>query len=75
MLTTGYLILDLQYARLYFPVIAALIYSGHVQTGDIIDFPLPHPEAWTQTVSYVYTGQGDLTDAVKRNILYLGGKV
>ncbi|KAK3329083.1 hypothetical protein B0H66DRAFT_13033 [Apodospora peruviana] len=65
----------LQYARVYFPVIAALIYSRHIQRGDIIDFPLPHPEAWTQTVAYAYTGQGELTDAVRQNILYLGGKV
>ncbi|KAM7208999.1 hypothetical protein V8F20_000608 [Naviculisporaceae sp. PSN 640] len=67
--------IHMQYARTYFPVIAALIYSGHLQTGDIIDFPVPHPEAWAQTVAYAYTGQGELTEAVKENILYLGGKV
>ncbi|KAK4220050.1 hypothetical protein QBC37DRAFT_60 [Rhypophila decipiens] len=67
--------IHLQYARVYFPVIAALILSDYVQTGDIIDFPLPHPEAWKQTVAHVYTGQGELTEAIKENILYLGGKV
>ncbi|KAK3693500.1 hypothetical protein B0T22DRAFT_41547 [Podospora appendiculata] len=63
------------YARAYFPILAALIYSGHVRPGDIIDLPLPHPEAWNQTVAHVYTGQGELTEAVRQNILYLGGKV
>ncbi|KAK1752558.1 hypothetical protein QBC47DRAFT_363311 [Echria macrotheca] len=63
------------YARAYFPVLAALIYSGHIKPGDIIDLPLPRPEVWTQTVAYAYTGQGDLTEAIKQNIMYLGGKV
>lgn len=49
--------------------------SGHVREGDIIDLPLPRPKAWPQTLAYVYTGQGDLTDAMKENILYLGGKI
>lgn len=48
--------------------------SGHVRTGDIIDLPMPHPEAWTQTVAYVYTGSGELTEAMKQNILHLGGR-
>ncbi|KAL0935392.1 uncharacterized protein CTRU02_209983 [Colletotrichum truncatum] len=67
--------IHLQYARSYLPMLAALIVSGHITTGDVIDLPLPHPEAWANTVAYVYTGQGDLTDAVRENILYLGGKV
>ncbi|KAK3382499.1 hypothetical protein B0T24DRAFT_16917 [Lasiosphaeria ovina] len=67
--------IHLRYARAYFPVLAALIYSGHIQARDIIDLPMPHPEAWTQTVAHVYTGQGELTDAVRQNIEYLGGKV
>jgi hypothetical protein len=66
---------DLKYARAFFPVLAALLYSGHIQKGDIIDLPLPYPEAWFQTVAHVYTGQGELTEAMKQNILYLGGKV
>lgn len=66
---------DLRYARAYLPVLAALIYSGHIKPRDIIDLPLPFPEVWTQTVAYVYTGQGDLTEPMKQNILYLGGKV
>lgn len=56
-------------------MLAALIYSGHIQARDIIDLPLPHPEAWAQTVAHVYTGQGELSEAIKQNILYLGGKV
>ncbi len=66
---------DLDYARLYLPVLAALMLSGHVRGGDTIDLPLPHPEAWPQTVAYVYTGHGDVTKAVKLNILHLGGRV
>ncbi len=63
------------YARAYFPVLAALIYSGHIEPRDIVDLPIPHPTPWFQTVAYVYTGQGELTDAIRDNILYLGGKV
>ncbi|KAK0624643.1 hypothetical protein B0T17DRAFT_590511 [Bombardia bombarda] len=67
--------IHLNYARVYFPILAALIYSTFIHTGDIIDFPLPHPEAWSQTVAHTYTGQGELTEAIRQNILYLGGKV
>lgn len=56
-------------------MLAAIIVSGTVQAGDVVELPLPYPEVWSQTVTYVYTGQGDLTDAVKENILYLAGKV
>jgi hypothetical protein len=66
---------DLRYARAFFPALAALLYSGYIKARDIIDLPLPHPEAWVQTVAYVYTGQGELTEAIEENILYLGGKV
>jgi hypothetical protein len=49
--------------------------SKHINPHDRIDLPLPSPEAWLQTVQYVYTGQGELTEAIRQNILYLGGKV
>ena len=61
--------------RAFLPVLAALILSGHIHKGDIIDMPLPYPEVWTRTVAYLYTGQGELTQAMKENILQLGGKV
>lgn len=67
--------LDLVYARSYLPALAALMLSGHIKSGDAIDLPMPHPEAWPQTLSYVYTGNGDLTEAVRQNILHLGGRV
>ncbi|KAM0283880.1 hypothetical protein ACHAQH_002262 [Verticillium albo-atrum] len=67
--------IHLEYARAHLPVLAALIVSGHVREGDVIDLPLPHPESWSNTVAYVYTGQGELTDAVRDNILHLAGKV
>lgn len=49
--------------------------SGHIKTGDAIDLPMPHPEAWPQTLAYVYMGSGELGEAVRQNILHLGGRV
>jgi len=63
------------YARIYFPLLADILSGRLIQPGDIIDIPMPHPEAWTQTVAYVYTGQGELTEAIRRNVMFLGGKV
>ncbi|OTB19295.1 hypothetical protein K445DRAFT_18903 [Daldinia sp. EC12] len=67
--------IHLPYARAYLPVVAALLGSGHVRKGDVVYLPMPHAEAWPQTVRYVYTGKGVLTEAVRENILYLAGKV
>ncbi|KAL2155204.1 hypothetical protein VTH82DRAFT_3880 [Thermothelomyces myriococcoides] len=64
-----------KYALAFFPVLAAILYSGLVAKGDIIEVPLPHPEVWARTVAYAYTGQEELTEAIKQNIMYLGGKV
>jgi hypothetical protein len=66
---------DITYARIHLPVLAALMLSGHIRKGDIVDLPMPHPEVWPQTVAYIYTGQAELTASMKQNILYLGGKV
>ncbi|KAI0535790.1 hypothetical protein GGR58DRAFT_424130 [Xylaria digitata] len=57
------------------PALAALLTSGHVRGGDILYIPVPHAESWPQTVLYVYTGQGELTTPMRKNILYLGGRV
>lgn len=67
--------IDLEFARSYLPGLASVLLSGHVHEGDILELSLPHPQAWPQTVEYVYTGRGDLSLAVRENILYLGGKV
>ncbi|KAK2598520.1 hypothetical protein N8I77_011927 [Diaporthe amygdali] len=67
--------IHLPYARAYLPALAAVMLSGHVKTGDTIDLPMPHPEAWTQTVAYAYTGRGEATEVVKQNMLHLGGRV
>ncbi|KAI1415104.1 hypothetical protein F5Y13DRAFT_157864 [Hypoxylon sp. FL1857] len=67
--------IHLKYARAYLPVVAALLVSGHVHEGDVIYLPLPHAEVWPETARYVYTGQGELTEAIRENILYLAGKV
>lgn len=49
--------------------------SGHIKTGDSIDLPMPYPEAWGQTLAYVYTGEAEMTEAIKLNILHLGGRI
>ncbi|KAI8961137.1 hypothetical protein F5Y11DRAFT_357915 [Daldinia sp. FL1419] len=67
--------IHLPYARAYLPVVAVLLVSGHIREGDVIYLPMPHAEVWPETVQYVYTGQGELTEAVRENILYLAGKV
>jgi hypothetical protein len=65
----------MEYALHYLPVLAALMFSGHVRKGDAIDLPIPNPWAWREVVSYIYTGQGVVTPAMKENILYLAGRV
>ncbi|CAJ2500685.1 Uu.00g035380.m01.CDS01 [Anthostomella pinea] len=67
--------IHLNYMRACLPVLAVLLVSGHVREGDVIYLPMAHAEAWPQTLRYVYTGQGELTQAMSENILYLGGKV
>lgn len=66
---------DLEYARTYLPVLAAIILSEIVRPGDTIELPLPHPRAWEDTVAYIYTGRVSLTEPIRQNIIYLGGKV
>lgn len=64
------------YARAQLPALAAIMMSDRVRRGDTIELALPHPRAWPETVAYVYTGEEELlTEPVKENILYLGGKV
>ncbi len=63
----------MEYALHYLPVLAALMFSGHVRKGDAIDLPMPYQWAWHEVVSYIYTEEGVVTTAMKRNILYLGG--
>ena len=50
--------------------------SGHVRKGDSIDLPIPHPEAWRDVLTYIYTGRGShesFTTAMRENILFLAG--
>ncbi|KOS19140.1 hypothetical protein ESCO_000521 [Escovopsis weberi] len=64
------------YARAQLPALAAIMMSDRVGRGDTIDLATPHPGAWSETVAYVYTGEAELlTDPVRDNILYLGGRV
>lgn len=66
---------DIEYAMHYLPVLAALMLSGHVRKRDVIELPLPRPEAWLQTVAWIYTGKPESGDpAIKENVLYLGGR-
>lgn len=67
--------MHLDIARESLPVLAVLMMTGYIRKGDIIDLPMPHPEVWPQTVAYVYTPERiELTEPIKENILYLGGK-
>lgn len=66
---------DIEYALHYLPVLAALLLSGHVKKGDAIDLPLPHPEAWRETVAYIYTGKQEISEAMRENVLYLAGRI
>lgn len=57
-------------------MLAAIMMSGHVKRGDTIDLPMPFPMAWLKTTAFVYTGEVDLiTEEVKQNIRYLGGRI
>lgn len=49
--------------------------SGHVRKGDVIDLPVPAPEAWDHTIAYVYTGRGPVTEEMRENIQFLAGVV
>jgi hypothetical protein len=66
---------DVEYALNYLPVLAALMFSGHIRKGDAVERPLPHPSAWGAVISYIYTREGEITPAMMENILYLAGRV
>ncbi|TVY14931.1 hypothetical protein LARI1_G008373, partial [Lachnellula arida] len=61
----GVIPVHIEYALHYLPVLGALMLSGHVRKGDSIDLPVPRPEAWRDVVSYVYTGKGEITPAMR----------
>ncbi|KAH7155559.1 hypothetical protein B0J13DRAFT_228558 [Dactylonectria estremocensis] len=67
--------IHLEYARLYLPVLAAIILSAIVQPGDTLELPLPYPQVWDETMAYIYTGQVALTHRVRQNIMYMGGMI
>ena len=66
---------DLDYVIRYLPVLGLLLLSGHINTGDRIDLPLPHPEAWAETVAWAYTGRDGISERGKENVAFLGGIV
>ncbi|KAL2060107.1 hypothetical protein VTL71DRAFT_9929 [Oculimacula yallundae] len=65
--------IHIEYALHFIPVLGALMLSGHVRKGDTIDLPIPHPEAWRDVLTYIYTGRGSLTSAMQENICFLAG--
>ncbi|KAM0521077.1 hypothetical protein ACHAPE_002549 [Trichoderma viride] len=68
--------MSLLYARSQLPALAAVMMSGEVRRGDMIQLAMPHPSEWPSTIAHVYTGERELlTEEVRENILYLGGKV
>lgn len=66
--------MHLEYARKYLPVLAAIILSELVRPGDTLELPLPHPRHWEETVAYIYTGRVEITEPIRQNITYLGGR-
>jgi hypothetical protein len=66
---------DVDYALKYLPILGAIMLSGYIRRGDTIDIPLPHPEAWSDTIAYVYTGAGEASDAIRANVAFLAGTV
>ncbi|KFZ00712.1 hypothetical protein V501_10532 [Pseudogymnoascus sp. VKM F-4519 (FW-2642)] len=67
--------IHMDYALKYLPILGGIMLSGYIRRGDTIDMPLPHPEAWSDTVAYVYTGAGAVSDAIKANVAHLAGTV
>ncbi|PHH51825.1 hypothetical protein CFIMG_001899RA [Ceratocystis fimbriata CBS 114723] len=65
----------LEYARAYLPLIASLMLSGSVSEQDRVEIELPHPEAWADTVSHVYTGRPEMNWKIYENSRYLGGRM
>lgn len=47
-----------------------------IKQDDKVILPLPFPSAWTETVKYVCTRDTEfLSEAVKGNIVNLGGRI
>ncbi|OBT90298.1 hypothetical protein VE02_03355 [Pseudogymnoascus sp. 03VT05] len=67
--------IHMDYALKYLPILGAIMLSGYIRRGDTIDIPIPYPEAWSDTVAYVYTGTGAVSDAIKANVAHLAGTV
>ncbi|KFY03451.1 hypothetical protein O988_01460 [Pseudogymnoascus sp. VKM F-3808] len=67
--------IHMDYALKYLPILGAIMLSGYIRRGDTIDIPLPHPEAWSDTVAYVYIATGAASDAIKANVAHLAGNV
>ncbi|KEY71161.1 hypothetical protein S7711_00985 [Stachybotrys chartarum IBT 7711] len=71
-----YLPVDRRFARAHLPALASLMLNAGVQFAEQIELPMPHPDAWLNTLLYIYTSDGSfLTGLVEQNILYLGGKI
>lgn len=66
---------DIEYALHYLPVLAALMLSDYVKRGDTIDLPVPHPESWKDTLTYIYTGRGAVSSCMQSNLVYFAGNV
>ncbi|KAH6681357.1 hypothetical protein B0J14DRAFT_576210 [Halenospora varia] len=67
--------IHVEYTTHYLPALAALLLSGHIRKGDTIDLPLPAPTTWRDTVSYVYTGSGEVSGGMRENIKFLAGVI
>jgi hypothetical protein len=65
-------------ARIHLPILGAILMQSKrpIKQVDKIILPLPFPSAWTETVKFIRTRDTEhLSEAVKGNIINLGGKI
>lgn len=75
-LVAGAGVLDLEFAMYRAPLLAAVLMSGHVRRGDMVEVGLPYPEMLGDVMLWVYTGErgeGPDWERVKENVKFLGG--
>jgi len=57
------------------PILAAILLSGYVRKGDVIDLPVPRPDVWALTMNFIYTHKGPMSTGIRENIEYFAGIV
>ncbi|KAI5781425.1 hypothetical protein EDC01DRAFT_237350 [Geopyxis carbonaria] len=68
--------IHVEYVAYRAPLLAAILLSGHVRKGDLLEIPIPHPDQWPRVVEWIYTGNiGNINPEERENIEYLGGHI